>query len=117
MNVALIKLIQIFYWNAKVFILCTKLLDCLITVHESCKDEVLNSCFFTESMKITKSVICVQGNDTNGQKTENISETSDLLSCLTLNDNNLDKMEEVMTEIIDSELKYTDDMNTTSKVE
>jgi hypothetical protein len=101
--------------------------------HELCKEQIIVSCFpieplltntITEKKKIKESSnIDKEVTDTdmkavpvNSNSSEAITTSNDLLSCMTLHDNNLEKMEEVMMEIIDSEAKYTDDMNSTIKV-
>ena len=55
---------------------------------------------------------------TNTQDTphEVATEQSQFLSTATLSEQNLENLEKVLTEIIDSELKYTDDMKNTAKV-
>ena len=48
--------------------------------------------------------------------TEPSTDTNELFSSLTLNEEHIYKLEEVMNEIFDSETRYTEDMKTTIKV-
>jgi hypothetical protein len=92
--------------------------ECSFVAHESCKEHIKISCFNIQKRLKKKieerSNIGKEAIDTDSAET--ITTSNNLLSCITLNDNNLEKMEDVMTEIFDSELKYTQDMNSTSKV-
>jgi hypothetical protein len=106
---------------------------CHLASHEECKDQIMVSCFtidpllknaITEKKRIKESSNLdkdVTGAEikailVKSKSSEAINTSNDLFSNMTLNDNNLEKMEEVMMEIIDSEVKYTEDMNFTSKV-
>ena len=105
------------HMNVKVYFF-SNCKECSFVAHESCKEHIKISCFNMQKRmkKKTEERSNIGKGAIDTDSAEKIATPNNLLSCITLDENDLEKMEDVMTEIFDSELKYTRDMNSTSKV-